>query len=155
MCLDRFQHIVFYLFNLPPPLFSPKRDSAVHIFHPPKIFSYLGFVSFKVRFLPPNVTSLIQPMDQGAIECTKRGYRRQLLRHLLFVHSEEDFMEEFKALNVLHACQWLGSSWAAISPTTLRNVWNKLLGQAGRQRQAQDSEDIELELLQRIEGKRC
>ena len=30
-------------------------------------------------FLPPNVTSLIQPMDQGVLECLKRTYRKSLL----------------------------------------------------------------------------
>ena len=31
------------------------------------------------KFLPPNVTSLIQPMDQGVLESLKRCYRRKLL----------------------------------------------------------------------------
>ncbi|KAG5862225.1 hypothetical protein JTB14_023516 [Gonioctena quinquepunctata] len=34
---------------------------------------------FKTTFLPPNVTSLLQPMDQSVIETMKRHYRRQLL----------------------------------------------------------------------------
>ncbi|KFD50258.1 hypothetical protein M513_08886, partial [Trichuris suis] len=36
-----------------------------------------------VKFLPPNVTPLIQPMDQGVIANFKRSYRKQLLRELL------------------------------------------------------------------------
>ena len=35
--------------------------------------------SAKSHFLPPNVTSLIQPMDQGVLECMKRIYRKSLL----------------------------------------------------------------------------
>ena len=33
----------------------------------------------KHLFLPPNTTSLIQPMDQGVLECMKRRYRKELL----------------------------------------------------------------------------
>lgn len=33
----------------------------------------------RVHYLPANVTSLIQPMDQGAIETLKWHYRRKLL----------------------------------------------------------------------------
>jgi len=31
---------------------------------------------FEVKFFPPNVTSLIQPMDQSVIETLKRLYRK-------------------------------------------------------------------------------
>ena len=34
-------------------------------------------------FLPPNVGSLIQPMDQGVIENIKRRYRKRLLQFLI------------------------------------------------------------------------
>lgn len=34
------------------------------------------------KFLPPNVTSLIQPMDQGVLESIKRRYKRNCLRSL-------------------------------------------------------------------------
>lgn len=36
-----------------------------------------------VRFVPPNVTSLIQPLEQGVIKTFKRHYREAFLRHLL------------------------------------------------------------------------
>ena len=35
------------------------------------------------KFLPTNVTSLIQPMDQGVLECPNRIYRKSILRELL------------------------------------------------------------------------
>ena len=35
--------------------------------------------SAKSQFLTPNVTSLIQPMDQGVLKCMKRIYRKSLL----------------------------------------------------------------------------
>lgn len=45
---------------------------------------------FKALFLPPNVTSLLQPMDQGVIECIKRHYRKQLLRKLLLTDKDNE-----------------------------------------------------------------
>ena len=32
------------------------------------------------KFFPPNVTALIQPMDQGLLESIKRVYRKYILR---------------------------------------------------------------------------
>ena len=34
---------------------------------------------FKMVYFPPNVTALIQPMDQGVIEKLKRLYKKQFL----------------------------------------------------------------------------
>ncbi|GFV41206.1 HTH CENPB-type domain-containing protein [Trichonephila clavipes] len=36
--------------------------------------------NFSVMYLPPNVTALVQPMNQGVIEKLKRIYRKQILR---------------------------------------------------------------------------
>ncbi len=33
------------------------------------------------KYLPPNV---IQPMDQGVLECVKRRYRKKILEELIF-----------------------------------------------------------------------
>jgi len=41
-------------------------------------------------FFPPNVTSLIQPMDQGVIKKFKRIYRKQMLRRLLLNEGTEE-----------------------------------------------------------------
>ena len=35
------------------------------------------------KFLPANVTSLIQPMDQGVLVAIKRRYKRKLLEELV------------------------------------------------------------------------
>ena len=35
------------------------------------------------KFLPPNVTSLIQPMDQGVLVTLKRIYKKKLLSRLI------------------------------------------------------------------------
>lgn len=49
--------------------------------HPPEEDLVEG--NIKALFLPPNVTSLIQPMDQGVIEWLKRCYRRKYISSIL------------------------------------------------------------------------
>lgn len=44
--------------------------------------------NFKIMFPPPNVTAILQPMDQGVIEKLKKLYKKQVLRRLLL--SEND-----------------------------------------------------------------
>ena len=53
--------------------------------HPAKgqLVGYHGRI--RCLFLPPNTTSLIQPMDQGIIVATKRLYRRRFLEEVMVV----------------------------------------------------------------------
>jgi len=54
----------------------------------------------KIEFLPPNVTSLIQPLDQGVIALMKQDNRRRFLTGLV---TAADFHYECKNINVLDA----------------------------------------------------
>ncbi len=58
-----------------------------------------GDCNITCLFLPPNVTSLLQPMDQGVLENLKRRYKRELLRKLLLDSDENlSFLEFNKKL---------------------------------------------------------
>ena len=59
--------------------------------------SYFGKES-KIRciFLPPNTTSVIQPMDQGVLDTLKRYYRKKLMRTALNETNQERSMIEVK-----------------------------------------------------------
>jgi len=50
---------------------------------------------FIERFSPPNVMSLIQPMDQGIQESIKSHYRRKIYEELLFKDDESQSIEQF------------------------------------------------------------
>ena len=81
------------------------------------------------KFLPPNTTSLIQPMDQGILEAMKRRYKKSLLRFLLVQNdcSSKSIPEIVKQLTIKDAVYWIAQAWDEISPETLTRGWNKLL----------------------------
>ena len=78
--------------------------------HPPENVLTSEDEKIKAKFLPPNVTSLIQPMDQGVIEYIKRRYRKGLLRSLLFSTENADTITFLKSINILHV-QWNLYKW--------------------------------------------
>ena len=80
------------------------------------------------KFLPANVTSLIQPMDQGVIETFKRSYKKKLLRGAIIADDQGDSIIDFiKSINMSKVIQFVSESWDEVSATTLRKLWNKIL----------------------------
>jgi hypothetical protein len=75
-------------------------------------------------FLPPNVTSLIQPMDQRVIENLKSIYRRDFLRKL--VNYDGSFQQFVSQYSIKDAVFYLASAWSAVKSITLRRAWRKL-----------------------------
>ena len=93
--------------------------------------------NIKVMFLPPNTTSVIQPMDQGVIECCKWFYLTKLMREcFVVIESEEDRVEDthglrtlenLKNYNLCNALFNLADAWQQVSVLTLANAWKKLI----------------------------
>ena len=89
--------------------------------------------NMKYLFLAPNTTSLAQPMDQGVLECTKRRYRKKLLRKLLLADSEGGdspeltVVEFWKKLNIKDVMFMVAKAWNDVPETTIQASWNKLL----------------------------
>ena len=81
------------------------------------------------KFLPPNTTSLIQPMDQGILGSVKRRYKKSLLHFLVVQNdcSSKSIPEIVKELTNKDAVFWAAQAWEEINQETLMNGWNKLL----------------------------
>jgi hypothetical protein len=77
------------------------------------------------KYLPPNVTSLIQPMDKGVLESLKRRYRRKILEEMIF--RDEAITDFLKGVNMLKVSNLIAASWDEISPTTLQRSWRKII----------------------------
>ena len=80
-------------------------------------------------YLPPNTTSLIQPMNQGVLENIKRRYKRDLLLRLL--NDDEvgsiNIVEFSKTMNIKDAVLMSAKSWDEVEATTIVKSWSKLL----------------------------
>ena len=72
------------------------------------------------KFLPPNVTSLIQPMDQGVLESIKRRYRRKILEELILRDDEgQSIITYLKSIHLLVVSRLVTACWEEITPRTL------------------------------------
>lgn len=90
--------------------------------HPPVAELVSGNIF--ATLLPPNVTSLIQPMDQGVIQNFKCFYRSSFVRGLL--NAECDVTDFQKKFNVKDAVYAVSMSWAQVKEVTLQRCWRKL-----------------------------
>lgn len=90
---------------------------------------------YVAKFLPYNVTSLIQPMDQGVIQNFKTIYRRNLLGNILLNDgspSEENinfFTAFYKRFNLRDCIYLAADAWEEIPAFTLKRAWKKIIGE--------------------------
>ena len=79
----------------------------------------------RIEFLPPKTTSIIQPMDQGAIATVKAIYKKITFAK---AHEKCDTLAEFyKIYDILQAVKNFGQAWNQVTKRNMRGVWNKLL----------------------------
>jgi hypothetical protein len=82
--------------------------------------------NIKIIFMPPNTTSLIQPLDQGIIRTVKVHYRTQVMRRMLqAVDNGTSIIDYAKSIDILKALHMLKRAWFLVSPTTIQNCFRK------------------------------
>ena len=81
-----------------------------------------------VFYLPPNVTSLIQPMNQGIISSLKRKYREFYLEELLNteIFNSAGVSKFLSNWNVLDCLNTLFIAREKVTVNTLKNSWKNL-----------------------------
>lgn len=78
-----------------------------------------------VKYLPPNVTALIQPMDQGVIAAMKKVYRGNLLqKHIDEGSNLKMFLKQFTVLDAIYG---VAKAWEMVKPTTISKSWKKII----------------------------
>lgn len=110
---------------------------------------YIADKDIKAMYLPPNVTSLCQPMDQGVLESLKKRYRRKLLSSLIssMDMNNQDLISVLKKIDLLDVIGWIADSWKELEPMTLVRSWRKLLDHSGNE----FSEDTQIESIDLID----
>ena len=78
----------------------------------------------KFLMLPPNATSIMQPLDQGIILPAKRRYKKKL-RYLTCVENNKDANSLLKALDIVQATNMIAASYRETSPTIIQNCFHK------------------------------
>ena len=71
---------------------------------------------------PPNVTSLIQPMDQGVMMNLKCNYKKSLRMNLML--KNVDPVEFQRYVSIKDSVYWLHEAWESVKSTTISRAWN-------------------------------
>uniref|UniRef100_A0A3Q3GU97 DDE-1 domain-containing protein n=1 Tax=Kryptolebias marmoratus TaxID=37003 RepID=A0A3Q3GU97_KRYMA len=95
--------------------------------HPPFLDDFHPNV--KVVFMPPNTTSLLQPMDQGVIGTFKKYYLHHTFHQALKATEGESGMSLcnfWKSFTIYDAIKNIDASWRELTNSTMNGVWKKL-----------------------------
>lgn len=83
----------------------------------------------EVFFLPPNTTSLIQPLDQGVIAAFKAYYTRHSFKRILNsieCNSEETITSSWKKFTIADCIADIDASWQEMKPSSINACWRKI-----------------------------
>ena len=85
---------------------------------------FVELSNIKLIFLPPNTTSVLQPMDAGVIHSVKSQYRVMLCQKLIAL-MEVKPNPSTKDFNLFDSLLMLEKSWSEVSVTTIENCFRK------------------------------
>nr|XP_033807654.1 tigger transposable element-derived protein 1-like [Geotrypetes seraphini] len=99
--------------------------------HPPGLEDNLleEFEFIKVKFLPPNTTPLLQPMDQQVISNFKKLYAKALFQQCFEVTDGTNLtLREFwkNHFHIVHCLKIINKAWDGVTKKTLNSAWRKL-----------------------------
>lgn len=82
--------------------------------------------NIKIIFLPPNTTSVCQPLDQGIIRNFKTFYRSLIVKDILLkMDSIQSTAELSKSIDLLEAIYFIKKAWQQVSSATIKNCFVK------------------------------
>ena len=99
--------------------------------HPPGLEDDLmkEFDFIKIKFLPPNTTLLLQPMDQQVIANFKKLYTKYLFKRCFEVTNDTELtLRNFWKyhFNIVHCINIIDKAWDAVTYRTMNSAWRRL-----------------------------
>ena len=86
--------------------------------------AHVPLSNIELYFLPPNMTSAVQPLDQGIIQNFKTFYRKFLLQKLVSVAESCTCASDFtRQVSVLDAIRWIVCSWRSVKAETIQKCF--------------------------------
>ena len=112
------------------------------------------FSNIKVVFLPPNMTSRLQPLDAGVIKNFKVRYRKLLLKFVVSrVNRGLKAPDIAKEVDVLQAIRWIKQAWDEVPEEIAQKCFDKcgFSNMVQNNERSEEEEDQEFaELVRRI-----
>ena len=108
-----------WLHKMDKKFHTQKRNVAMIVDNCPAHPHVKNLKAIKLYFLPPNTTSVTQPMDQGVIQNLKVHYRKFVVAsHLKAIDEKKDVQ-----LTILGALHYIKQAWDAVKPETVSNCF--------------------------------
>ena len=77
--------------------------------------------NIRLEYFKPNMTSFVQPLDQGIIQCFKAHYCKAFC--LWAIELNDAGANDIYKINLLEAILIAKEAWDAVSPETIKNCW--------------------------------
>lgn len=109
--------------------------------HPPNLADLNTCIPVEVVFLPPNTTSLIQPMDQGVISNFKAYYLRRTFQQLndkTDGENKESIVQFWKKFNIMDAIGNIDIAWQEVTEKCMNGVWKKIWPEVSQDSQREE-----------------
>uniref|UniRef100_A0A8C9SH57 HTH CENPB-type domain-containing protein n=1 Tax=Scleropages formosus TaxID=113540 RepID=A0A8C9SH57_SCLFO len=105
----------------------------------------------EVLLLPPNTTSLLQPMDQGVKATFKAYYLQLLMKHLVNEAEKDSSLKDvWRQFDIKMALCFMAEAWQGIKPETMNAAWSKLCPHFVHGFKGFSQDDIQNQIRQRI-----
>lgn len=112
-----------WLLNLNKKFHRAKRTILLFIDNCTAHNSVPSMTNVKVVFFPPNMTSVLQPMDQGVIKNFKHYYRRLVVQK--FLAGENIDTNGKVKIDLLQAARLCNNAWDQVKGSTIANCFRK------------------------------
>ena len=108
-----------------------------------------GLLAIDLILLPPNTTSVTQPMAQGVIRSLKAKYRAKVIRKYI---SAVDSNKEMPKITILDAMVIVEQSLSALPETTIINCFRKVgISKESQYNSIQDTDDPFAQLAESVD----